>query len=966
MKRILSCLLVVLITATQVNWVLAEDAETELTVVSTTPENGAGQITNIDTQQQLITIDFSEEIDGATVNSNTIIVSDAEGNNLHYDAYEISETSVYIEIGNLESDTEYTVTCVKDGVTTPDGIAIAEDYTFGFTTGNVIKTAYIPGKIITDVAAEKKVYNKNGNFSTDTVSYWEGYMTYDKTTVARMPVSGTGKGAVVDLGNYYDVVGVGIYAMDSDANPNEASFSGSMLFPDDENETILVQKTVCGRVNHQLYIQSNDDKQAHTVRYIELFKDTSANVYLRGLSVYAYVDIDYSEWTAKLNNKVKTNIDENGIYTLSLPIKSYGDYTDTSYVFMASYDMEGNIVSKYVRKIDVSGEGSYSVSQNFEVTDQIYAVKAFCSDNINISEAKTNVFSICRENHNQYTGELSEKLSYAYDDNKFNFYIKSDLYNSTDRLGYIVLKDDASFETVTESDVEYFDFLSLDKASGNMKFTYEAQSSGCYEMQFDCILLTGECEKVQKSFIKSSEEEKNEIINVFSNVQSIEQLKAALDTYVSEEKMFSLELVPEINVDIDEKVAQQYVYLLGTEIYGNIASISDIIRNLQMSYVISTFEVDAETAFSAKEKYKEIIDNGVLDISFINTSEKMKKFTEVYLVLKNKINDAESLVNTLMWTGVLANFKDSSPQVIADTITKYKELFDKDGELEKYMQSKISAQTGKSIELIEVTKLFDNKNVADYYGTETFATKFKEYVDSIEKKYTRPNKVVSNSGGGGGGISISTPVVTPTVKPPVSSTTPEVEIEKTSEMYFSDLEGFKWASEYIEKLYVAGCIDGVADKKFEPSRTVLREEFVKMCICAMNLNMQTATVSTFSDYKGTEWFVPYIQIAVSNKVVNGMDNGEFGIGMNITRQDMAVIIAKSMEAAGYVFTTMNETDFVDNSSIADYANNSIKKLYNLGVISGYEDNTFRPTASATRAEAAVMMYKAYEIINRVR
>ena len=54
--------------------------------------------------------------------------------------------------------------------------------------------------------------------------------------------------------------------------------------------------------------------------------------------------------------------------------------------------------------------------------------------------------------------------------------------------------------------------------------------------------------------------------------------------------------------------------------------------------------------------------------------------------------------------------------------------------------------------------------------------------------------------------------------------------------------------------------------------------------------------------------------------------------------------------------------FVDKGEIADYATDSISRLVANGIINGYEDNTFKPTGFATRAEAAKMLYGILELI----
>ena len=52
-----------------------------------------------------------------------------------------------------------------------------------------------------------------------------------------------------------------------------------------------------------------------------------------------------------------------------------------------------------------------------------------------------------------------------------------------------------------------------------------------------------------------------------------------------------------------------------------------------------------------------------------------------------------------------------------------------------------------------------------------------------------------------------------------------------------------------------------------------------------------------------------------------------------------------------------KADFKDNDDISAYAKASVKKLYDLGIISGMDDGNFLPLSMCTRAEAAVIIDK---------
>ena len=112
----------------------------------------------------------------------------------------------------------------------------------------------------------------------------------------------------------------------------------------------------------------------------------------------------------------------------------------------------------------------------------------------------------------------------------------------------------------------------------------------------------------------------------------------------------------------------------------------------------------------------------------------------------------------------------------------------------------------------------------------------------------------------------------------------------------------------------------------------------------------------FSDTKPGDWHYSYIASAFNSGMVKGVNETEFGTGLNLTRQDMAVLCYR---ASGKVEAKRDRIVFEDNAEIADYAEEAVYELYAAGVINGMGDNKFCPEAVATRVQAAVMIYNLY-------
>lgn len=184
--------------------------------------------------------------------------------------------------------------------------------------------------------------------------------------------------------------------------------------------------------------------------------------------------------------------------------------------------------------------------------------------------------------------------------------------------------------------------------------------------------------------------------------------------------------------------------------------------------------------------------------------------------------------------------------------------------------------------------------------------------------------------------------------------------EKVEEVkaQFSDLPQTHWAFTYIDSLWKSNNVSGYTDNTFRPDNTVTREEFVKMAVSAVGFYDRTAECN-FGDVNEEHWAYRYISSACQKSIVNGINETTFGLGSPITREDVAVITARIIDLVNNTEVAKEQgisTAFTDDSNISDYAKTSVKMLVNEGIISGFEDNSFKPKEYLTRAQSAKIIY----------
>ena len=127
-----------------------------------------------------------------------------------------------------------------------------------------------------------------------------------------------------------------------------------------------------------------------------------------------------------------------------------------------------------------------------------------------------------------------------------------------------------------------------------------------------------------------------------------------------------------------------------------------------------------------------------------------------------------------------------------------------------------------------------------------------------------------------------------------------------------------------------------------------------MLVKAVNINAKNVELD-FMDVNTDSWYYSAVAAAYANGIINGKDDGSLGIGENITREDMAVMAYRALKLSGNEACT-----FKDSEDISEYARDAVGAMSKLGIINGFDDNTFGPKSHATRAQAAKIVYEIYK------
>mgnify|MGYP000291589415 FL=1 len=178
---------------------------------------------------------------------------------------------------------------------------------------------------------------------------------------------------------------------------------------------------------------------------------------------------------------------------------------------------------------------------------------------------------------------------------------------------------------------------------------------------------------------------------------------------------------------------------------------------------------------------------------------------------------------------------------------------------------------------------------------------------------------------------------------------------------FKDIESVPWAVESIRSLADKGIINGKSEGIFAPNDYIKREEYIKMLMLAFEL-VDDSSTATFSDIEEGAWYYKYISSAQKAGICKGFSDGSFGLGKEITRQEMVVLAYRTAVYCKKNFEAkVPAVSFNDADKIHDYALDSITVMQQAGIINGTDDGNFLPHSFCTRAEAAKVIYELMKL-----
>lgn len=180
------------------------------------------------------------------------------------------------------------------------------------------------------------------------------------------------------------------------------------------------------------------------------------------------------------------------------------------------------------------------------------------------------------------------------------------------------------------------------------------------------------------------------------------------------------------------------------------------------------------------------------------------------------------------------------------------------------------------------------------------------------------------------------------------------ELADVNETKFTDIEGH-WALNNIIKLNKKDIIRGYTIETFQPNKNITRGEVMTIVSRLLTDIPEVNGDWIFEDAVPQDWAKKPIVTGVSLGLIQGYPNNMFGTNDEINRAELVVILNRLVNLVNYQHPDELKPAVEFTDYIPVWAREAVTNISQLGIVEGYDDQTFGSSKSATRAEVAAVI-----------
>ena len=153
--------------------------------------------------------------------------------------------------------------------------------------------------------------------------------------------------------------------------------------------------------------------------------------------------------------------------------------------------------------------------------------------------------------------------------------------------------------------------------------------------------------------------------------------------------------------------------------------------------------------------------------------------------------------------------------------------------------------------------------------------------------------------------------------------------------------------------YIIGYEDGTVRPNGRITRAEVATIFFRLLTDDTRAHYWSQT-NSYSDVHSGDWFNNAVSTMSAAGIITGYPDGTFRPNAPITRAEFAAIVARFSDQSAKYLGTFSDVSYTH------WASSSIALAAKFGWVTGYEDNTFKPDQSITRAEAMTITNRILE------
>lgn len=182
---------------------------------------------------------------------------------------------------------------------------------------------------------------------------------------------------------------------------------------------------------------------------------------------------------------------------------------------------------------------------------------------------------------------------------------------------------------------------------------------------------------------------------------------------------------------------------------------------------------------------------------------------------------------------------------------------------------------------------------------------------------------------------------------------------------FSDVRNH-WAQRDIEFIAARGAVE--ASGQFKPDTSITRAEFITFLVKALGLPLYEQDNPSYTDVDDDYWAYDYIETALRAGIVTGVSRTKFQPDRTITREEAAIILVRAANLKPLKQQEFNKilSSFEDADQISNWAKSDVATAIKSKILNGSDSGAFMPKNTTTRAQAAAMIARLAEYVNKNR